>query len=795
MDEKQYLQDLSSKPFGQRLKGYMRLTGPGYMQSAMTLGGGSIASCVLMGSILGYELLWVQPVAIFLGVCVLGAVAKQTTTTGEEPYGVFWRRLHPLMAILWAVSSLIATLLWHIPQYGLTANGAVVLGDAVGLNLNTLGGTISVAGVEVSWGRILLGALIVPAAGFVLYLYNQGARGLKIYERIIKVLVWLIVLAFTVAAFSSGLDFGRFFSGITGVSFIQRIIAEGGVPPTAIGPMVGALAAAVGINMIFLYPYSLLNKNWGKEHKELAYFDLVSGMAVPFMFATAFMMMAVANTIGPDSSELGVGVKDMREIIPVLDETLGATLAHLVIGLGMFAVGFSTIVTHMLASGFIGCELFGMPYRGKAKLWFSLLPVVGVVGVAIQFPFYAAVTASLLAAPLMPITVVGFLLLMNNRDYLGDETPKGGKKLFWNFVLLASALTLSAGAYFSLKPKYDAIMEQWRNEETAARPQAHAAAKDLPDLFTLEHNAMGTRFEFQFADAPDRIDPAAIQVAAQESFEAVDILEKRISSWDPESETSRLNRTAHRGPTRVSTTLLGLLLQSEQLSRDTQGAFDVSVGPLVDLYRASENAPAPEALQAARDKVGMEMVALDIDKSTVAFEQEGMRLDFGGIGKGLALDNAENILRDAGVENALLSGGHSTLIAMGSRTGTDGWRVEILNPLQEGNEEILVAIRLKDAALSTSSIYRTLGEDRGKKNRHIFDPRSGKQVDTLVSATVIAPTAAVSDALSTAFYVLGVEETRAYCADHPDVHALFVVEENGVPSPVRINWTDDLEAA
>jgi thiamine biosynthesis lipoprotein len=191
----------------------------------------------------------------------------------------------------------------------------------------------------------------------------------------------------------------------------------------------------------------------------------------------------------------------------------------------------------------------------------------------------------------------------------------------------------------------------------------------------------------------------------------------------------------------------------------------------------------------------MEMVALDIDKSTVAFEQEGMRLDFGGIGKGLALDNAENILRDAGVENALLSGGHSTLIAMGSRTGTDGWRVEILNPLQEGNEEILVAIRLKDAALSTSSIYRTLGEDRGKKNRHIFDPRSGKQVDTLVSATVIAPTAAVSDALSTAFYVLGVEETRAYCADHPDVHALFVVEENGVPSPVRINWTDDLEAA
>ncbi len=367
MSEKEQLIELAGQPLGARIKGYLKLSGPGYMQSAMTLGGGSIASCVLMGSLLGYQLLWVQPLAIFLGVCVLAAVAKQTCHTGEKPYDVFWKRLHPAMAIAWGVASLVATVLWHIPQYSLTANGAVELASGIGLDLSG------------NAGRGFIGVVVLLAAGFVCYLYSTGARGLKIYETLVKVLVWGIVGAFAVVTFATGIDLKELILGFTGISFIQYVM-EFGFPEQAIIPVVGGIAAAVGINMVFLYPYSLLNKNWGKEHRELAYFDLLSGMMVPFILATAFMMIAVANTIGPEPGQLAAeSLKDIRAILPVLDETLGSTVSLLLIGLGMFAIGFSTIITHMLASGFIGCELFGFEYRGKAKFWFSLLPAIGIV--------------------------------------------------------------------------------------------------------------------------------------------------------------------------------------------------------------------------------------------------------------------------------------------------------------------------------------------------------------------------------------------------------------------------------
>ena len=108
---------LASRPLSQRLAVYARRTGPGYMQSAMTLGAGTISACVLMGSMYGYELLWVQALAIVLGAAVLAAIAKQTCQTGERPYRVFRDRLHPALALLCGISALVATVIWHFPQY------------------------------------------------------------------------------------------------------------------------------------------------------------------------------------------------------------------------------------------------------------------------------------------------------------------------------------------------------------------------------------------------------------------------------------------------------------------------------------------------------------------------------------------------------------------------------------------------------------------------------------------------------------------------------------------------------
>jgi len=433
---------LLNKPFGARVAGYLKLTGPGYMQSAMTLGGGSVASCAVLGSLFGYKYLWVQIVAMMLGFVVLAAVAKQTTHSGERAYGVFWRELHPSLAILWAVSALVATILWHIPQYSLTANGLITLAE--GLNSD----------LDYSGARIGMGVLVLACAAYMVYLYHSGANGLKIYERVIKALIWLIVAAFGIAAFTGEpIAWGELFKGLFGITFFQEGFEQG----LALKPVVAALAAAVGINMIFLYPYSLLEKKWKKEHKELAYVDLLSGMAFPFIIATSLMIIAVAKTIGPEPGLIGEAIRDVRQIIPVLSASVGDGMARTIVGLGVTAIGFSTITMHMLAAGFIGCEMFGLKHEGRNKLLFSLLPAIGVIGVVMRFPIPLAITASTLAMPLMPVTVLCFLILMNRPSYMGDAMPTGGGRILWNVLLLAAIAIMTGAAYFSILNNWNSL--------------------------------------------------------------------------------------------------------------------------------------------------------------------------------------------------------------------------------------------------------------------------------------------------------------------------------------------------
>ncbi|MBI2422758.1 MAG: FAD:protein FMN transferase [Candidatus Hydrogenedentes bacterium] len=787
MDEKAYLRDLAGKPMAARARGYMRLTGPGYMQSAMTLGGGSIAGCVTMATVLGYELLWVQPVAIVLGACVLCAVAKQTCHTGEKPYDVFWKRLSPALALAWAIGSLIATILWHIPQYSLTARGVILLSEGAGLNLDHTG------------GKAFIGITVLGAAIAILYLYNSGARGLRIYERLVKVLVWMIVAAFALAAGFSGIDWGRVFMGITGISFIQTLIAHGGVPETAIAPIVGSISAAVGVNMVFLYPYSLLNKNWGKEYKELAYFDLALGMVLPFILATGFMVLAVATTIGPEAGQVGEAVRDMRGVLPVLSGVLGDGGARLVIGLGMFAVGFSTIITHMLASGFIGCEVFGMEYRGKAKFFFSLLPAVGIYGVFNDFPFALAVTASVLASPLLPIAVIGFLLLLNNKAYMGEEMPRGGWKLFWNGILITSIVVMSVGAYNSLAPMFRKLMEKPAAAVAATlMPVAHASAPEPKAAeggfleVRVSGPAMGSVFQITLYGEQEKWGSEELREVGMEAIARIQELEQRISEWIPESALSKVNLGAAKEPIAISGDIYALLELSKRIHRDTQGAFDVTVGPLIELwgfYRNQGHLPQKDELEQARALVGLDQVTLDAAKGTVSFGKEGMRLSFGGIGKGFALDRAAALLRERGIARALLDGGGSSAVALGRPPGRDSFTVRLEQPYNKDSETYVDEIAISDEAFSTSSGLGKFVELDGKKYGHIFDPRTGIPVEGVLSAMAIVPSGAESDALSTAFYVLGLEGTQEYCRQHPEVRAILVMEREGnAPETVRINF-------
>ena len=781
---------LVKKPFGSRVLTYLRLSGPGYMQSAMTLGGGSVASCAVFGSMFGYQYLWVQPLAMLLGYFVLAAVANQTTNTQERSYTVFWERISPVFALLWGGSALIATVLWHIPQYSLTANGVIALAEGVGVDLDN------------DMSRYVMGALILLAAGSVVYLYNAGARGLKLYEFAIKVLVWSIVFAFMIVVFATGVDWARFLTGITGIDFIRDVFDGDGLPPGSVQPIVAGLAAAVGINMIFLYPYSLLNKKWGPKQKELAYFDLISGMALPFILATSFMILAVANTIGPEPGEVGEGVRDIREIIPVLaptfsemlGESAGTGFARFLIGMAMTAIGFSTIITHMLACGFIGLEMTNWKPETRWRLIFAFLPAIGVVGVTMQFPIPLAITASTLALPLMPVTVACFFVLMNTKSYMGDAMPRGFYRLVWNTMLIASVVIMSWAAWYALQTnwgKLQGLLNESSAAATTTMPAAPAEEKVESDEILAElpfalfdHAAMGTQFELRLY-GPEGMSGFELQDIAEETFAAIDEIEATISRWQPGSYTSAINAQAGGDPVVVPQAWLDMFSVAQRVAKETDGAFDPTVLPLIEAwnrFEAEQRMPSDEELADLVARVGMKHVDVDTGDSTVRLKKEGMAFDFGAIGKGFALDLAARNLRRHGIERALIHGGTSSIIALKAPPGDAGWTVNLAHP--EDDSEFTATMTVANRYISTSSAVDKGVTINGVVLGHILDPATGRPIESLDSVTVMAESAALADGLSTAFYVMGLDAVQAYCTDHSDVAALVYHDGKAYP----LNW-------
>lgn len=297
---------------------------------------------------------------------------------------------------------------------------------------------------------------------------------------------------------------------------------------------------------------------------------------------------------------------------------------------------------------------------------------------------------------------------------------------------------------------------------------------DSGDVHRFVHRAMGTEFTFMLYLREGDVGRDDLAPIAQEAFDVIDALEHQISSWIAASDTSQVNKFGAEHPVEVRSDLFELFRFSATTHRETGRAFDVTVGPLIDLRREALDLgkePAPEEVSEVLRLVGMDKVILDMETRTVFFKQQGMRVSFGGIGKGLALDKAVEVLERFGVESGLLSGGDSSMVAIGAPPGSDFWKIGINNPYNA--EENLDIVRLRDQALSTSACYHHLAGQTGKPCG-IFDPRTGEAVHTMMSTTVIAPSGMLTDALSTAFYVMGTQGARVYCTLHPEVRAIVV---------------------
>lgn len=290
------------------------------------------------------------------------------------------------------------------------------------------------------------------------------------------------------------------------------------------------------------------------------------------------------------------------------------------------------------------------------------------------------------------------------------------------------------------------------------------------ETIRLETRAMGCRWAVVLNPG----EPRQVMVAS----DALDIahrIEDQLTVYRDDSDISRINRTACDEPQSLAPDLVVFLGVCRELWDRTGGAFDPASGALIRLWkqvRAQGRVPEPVEVESALACSGMRFVEVDHAAGTVRFLAQGLSLDFGAIGKGYAIDEMERHLIDEGVEHCLIHGGFSSVKARGEHAGHPGWPVGIRNPLF--TEQRYATILLQDEALSTSGSNVQYFRYQGRRYGHILDPRSGWPADGLLSVTVVHDSAAVADALSTAFYVMGLDKALAYCDDHADVRALFV---------------------
>ncbi|MEM9382891.1 MAG: hypothetical protein AAGB93_23270, partial [Planctomycetota bacterium] len=309
---------------------------------------------------------------------------------GRRPYVAMGAEAGRIFALTWALGALVASIIWHFPQYALAG---AALSDAA-----------DVAGVEVKPAVAAVPVLLVALT--MSTLYGRSPRLVRAYEGVVKALIVGVILCFAlvVGATAGETDWGAVARG-----FVPSLPeARGGVSSATIAT--SGLAAAVGINMVFLYPYSLRARGWGEEHRGFARFDLVAGMLVPYTIATTLVVIATANTI---PWEEGDAVQKMKPVdaARAFGSVIGATNGRLVFDLGLVGMALSTIALHMVCSGLALAELCGVGPESRAYRLGLLLPVPGVLGPVLWDELlWLVVPTNIVCGLFLPVTYLGLVL-------------------------------------------------------------------------------------------------------------------------------------------------------------------------------------------------------------------------------------------------------------------------------------------------------------------------------------------------------------------------------------------------
>lgn len=266
-------------------------------------------------------------------------------------------------------------------------------------------------------------------------------------------------------------------------------------------------------------------------------------------------------------------------------------------------------------------------------------------------------------------------------------------------------------------------------------------------------DAMGTGFTI-VAYGDDR---GRLQSAVAQGLEEARRLDAMLSNYKPSSEWSEINREAADHPVHISKEMYDLLAACQEYSRASEGSFDITVGKLMKVwgfYKGTGHLPHRAEIWGALNSVGYKYLILSPDGPDrwVRFERP-IEIDPGGIGKGYAVDRIAQILKDNGIQHALISGGGSSIYAIGAPPGEKGWKIDIKDPKETSKS--VQTVYLKDESLSTSGAYEKFFLAEGKLYSHIMDPRTGYPAQGMLSVSVIAPRTLDSEAWCKPYYILG----------------------------------------
>jgi len=286
----------------------------------------------------------------------------------------------------------------------------------------------------------------------------------------------------------------------------------------------------------------------------------------------------------------------------------------------------------------------------------------------------------------------------------------------------------------------------------------------IANLRSFKHNAMAATFEIFIIHR----DAVYAEQAAWAAFEELDRIEGNLSRFIENSDVSRINSLAAGQSLQLGPTAFECLQTSVEMSMQTKGAFDITIGPLYDCWlneNRTPRKPSKKNLDAALEKTGNKFLVLNEFEHTVTLKSDGVRIDFGAIGKGYAADKIGQLLGEWGIKVALISAGQSTILPIGTPKGLPGWPLTLSDPADYSR--LIAKIHLSGRAISASGL---------RKGQHIINPRSGKPV-TRPGAWSMAKTAAEADALSTAFMVMPANAVRSFCEKHKDTSALLILSD------------------